>query len=214
MEYLKGSGSHEVAWPPELPTTRAGDGATRSRGGGSASGNATAGPGVGDPEIEDVSFARMFAELDARRSAVEKQRPGDLVDFVVIARGGKWTMAKAKVAADCERAHAAHDDAKKWARDYDLNLSFTCSYSEYSYVEASTLCLAWARKMQYLYRLVPKEASGHFVYSDALIDAYREAEDFSAWAAEQTGGAVLARITQIREVRPGVASRKRRRSTV
>ena len=131
-------------------------------------------PPAEPPEPDDEELEEVFERLQEKRIAWAAEYGFEEEDFEVILRGGGWTKKHKKVVVNEVRAQCSGSDTPAWCDLYDLKKSVTFSIALYGEFAATTIAMAWAHRMQFLYNLYNEATTLRVTYTDADYAAYTE----------------------------------------
>ena len=116
------------------------------------------------------------------------------------------TAKKKGVPVDYTGHKARGENAQKWCMGFGLKQSFTSSVKGYTVVEAQTLSEEWGRRMQWFYDQWCGAEGEDFRFTDEVVTAYPETEEFVTWAESlPMGHPGRARAIEVRKLRPLIA---------
>ena len=154
----------------------------------------------GDAAEEDVDPEAVIAALAEAREQWEVEQPKGLEHFTWTIRGGLWTAAHTGLPYDSFRSQASTATGKDFLRKKGLHQSATFSLSLYGEPAAATLAKYWVARMAFLLSL-DQASDGCCVYNAIDLAGFQEPDDLVQLASDAQGS-VLARITQLRGLKP------------
>jgi hypothetical protein len=156
-----------------------------------------------DDDLDDAVVRRGARTLEAMRAIWRMEDKIEMTDFDTVLRGGKWTLRHKRTVCDSVRGGCSTEVARKWAKQFGLLRTFTCSIDKYGEDVACQLCLGWCHRMQYLLDAWERSGPVNFEYSEAFLDAYMEDEAYlDTILAIDVEDDAWDRVMQIRAIRP------------
>lgn len=146
-----------------------------------------------DAEVVMEALLRKKLELDLAAP------PSDS-DFQVSLRGGQWLYKTTGKEFDSVRGEAHTADAVTWCAQAGMQKTFTAAIDSYGDKVATSLCRAWASKMQYLFDLYRDEGPDIECTKEVLRDWEEPPDLQECYSAGHE--ALRRRVDQIRAMAP------------
>ena len=123
--------------------------------------------------------------------------------FGVVSRSGKNTFRRSGVVTDRTRAQGTCKAANDFCKRYGMQLSVTFAHT-FSILETQVMATLWCSRMQQFMELALSSINGidQHMFSVADIASVFEADEVEALIAIGPSPEVLARIDQLRRMRP------------
>jgi len=202
----------KYAWLKDLQPKQSGPGSGRdtgTRGRGSGADSRSGPDKVVDlpeepEELDDEDLDDFFRALEVERMELAHD-DGAPENFVVAARGGKWTFEHKKQAFDSYRSEVKGASALDWCRLYGLRSTATYSIKKFTREVALALAKCWCDRMSYFYILYIASAKENYVYTDSDYKNYLENDKVYSFCKDlpaKQASLIEPRMGQIRSIMP------------
>jgi hypothetical protein len=139
-----------------------------------------------DGEVEDASGDEALVDVgaalgDVRRDLAVEEEDVDTF-YAVRVLGGRWTLENAGTVCDAVLGWARSGLPKAWAEAYDFPLTKRFHFDRYGRRNARQLCREFVRRANFFCGMYAHhEDTEHFVYTNAMVNSYRESHEFLDW---------------------------------
>ena len=162
--------------------------------------------GLGEArELTEEEIAAVWqAVLEKRHDLVPLHSSED--NFVVFARGGKWTAEHKRQAVDVVRCIAKSGAPRAWCRYYGMKQMKSFAINLYGEDGCVALASEVKRRYEYFYKIWWDAPDDDWVYTQEHINGYAEDRPWNDWCrAQSVESRAFDRLMEVRRLSPRLA---------